>query len=149
MDTYRRNNRKKQQINVDLNTLLYFLPYWIVSFIAMFILFMFFAVIYMLTPMTQNALPVISRIIVIAIELIIAFFVGRQSSAPGIVSGFIYGLGLTLVILIIGMCSGVLKIFSLELILMLITGVFLGMFGGIAGMNCAPKRYRKRRYLMK
>ena len=149
MDTYRRSNCKKQQINIDVGTLLYFLPYWIVSFIAIFILFMLFALIYMITPMTQEALPVISRIIVILVELAMAFLVGRQSSAPGIVSGFIYGLGLTLVILIIGMISGALRIFSLELILMLITGVFLGMFGGIAGMNSAPKKYRKRGYLIK
>ncbi len=149
MDTYRRNNQRKQQINIDLSTIMYFLPYWILSLIGVFILFMIAAFIYMITPMTQNALPAISRVIVIAVELAVAFFVGRQTSEPGIVSGFIYGLGLTLFILIVGMLTGALKIFSLELIMMLLTGVFIGMFGGIAGKNSAPKKYRRRRYVIK
>ncbi len=149
MDTYRRSNRKKNQLNIDLGTLIYFLPYWIVSFILVFVLFMFSALVYMLTPLSQGALPVISRVIITAVELLIAFCVGKQSKTPGIISGAIYGIGFTLVFLLIGIFSGALKIFSLELILMLITGIFLGMLGGMVGMKNTPKRYRKRKYLIK
>lgn len=149
MDTYRRSSRKKPQLNVDLSTILYFVPYWIAAIAVVLILFMLAALVYIITPMTQNALPVISRVIVIAVEVAVAFFVGRQTSAPGLASGFIFGLGLTLIALIVGIFSGALRIFSLELILILFTGVLLGIFGAVAGKNANSKVRGKKSYLIK
>jgi putative membrane protein (TIGR04086 family) len=144
MDTYRRNNSRKQQLNIDLNTIIYFIPYWLLSILVVFILLVIASLLYMITPLTQNSLPAISRIIFVCAEVAIAYFVGRTSNGPGMISGGIFGLGFSLIVLLIGLFTAGLSIFSLKFILILLTGILFGAFGGIVGKNSSMHSSRRR-----
>ena len=149
MDTYQRRNSRKQQLDINLGTLLFFIPYWLISIAAVLALFMLAAVVYMLTPLPQSVLPVVSRILVVAAELALAFVAGRVAQQPGLLTGLIFGLGFTVIFLLIGLLTASISVFSLEFLFLLFTGVLLGACGGIIGKGAAPRRKVQRNYMFK
>ena len=121
-------------------TALFFLPYWILSFIIIFLIFAVVAVVFMITPLSQGTFPFISCFVFAAVELAVAYLLGRFCKMPAVLSGVIYGGGLALIMLIIGLLTKSLSLFSLKFLFMLITGIMLGIFGTIAGYNSKPRR---------
>lgn len=123
---------------------LFFAPYWILSFIMIFIIFAFVALIFLITPLSQSTFPFISCFVFAAVELAVSYFMGRFCSMPAIYSGGIFGAGLAIIMLIVGLVTGSLSIFSLKFLFLLITGIMIGIFGAIAGFNSKPrKKYGK------
>ena len=119
---------------------LFFLPYWLISFILVFLMFAVVAVIFLITPLSQSTFPFISCFVFVAVELAVAYLMGRFCSMPAILSGGIFGAGLSVIMLIVGLLTKSLGIFSLKFLFMLITGIMIGIFGAIAGYNSKPRR---------
>lgn len=120
--------------------LLFFLPYWVLSFIIIFLLFAVVALIFMVTPLSQSTFPFISRFVFIAVELAVAYLMGRFCKMPALVSGSLYGTGLSVIMLFTGLITKSLGLFTLKFLFMLITGILIGVFGAIAGYNSKPRR---------
>ena len=120
--------------------LLFFLPYWLISFILIFLIFALVAVIFLITPLSQSTFPFISGFVFIAVELSISYLMGKFCSMPAIYSGTLYGTGISVIMLIVGLLTKSLPLFSLKFLFLLITGVMLGIFGAIAGFNSKPRR---------
>lgn len=146
MDVYKRKNARKNRPSIDSRSILALIPYWILSLICAFGLFFIAAVVYMFTPLPQTALPAVSRTAVIIAEIAVAFMAGKISRQPGIITGLLFGLGFSLIFMLVGLFTGSISIISIEFWLMLITGVLVGIFGGIIGNSMAPKRSRGRNY---
>lgn len=135
--------RDKEKGNIGKligQTALFFLPYWILSFLAIFLIFAVVAVIFIVTPLSQATFPFISCFVFAAIELAVAYLLGRFCKMPAVLSGGLYGAGLALIMLIIGLLTASLSLFSLKFLFLLITGTMLGIFGTIAGYNSKPRR---------
>ena len=118
----------------------FFLPYWLVSFILIFLIFALVAVIFLITPLSQSTFPFISCLTFIAVEIAVSYLMGKFCSMPAIYSGALYGAGLSIIMLIVGHLTGSLSLFSLKFLFLLITGVMVGIFGAIAGFNSKPRR---------
>ena len=118
----------------------FFLPYWLVSFILIFLIFALVAVVFLITPLSQSTFPFISCFTFIAVEIAISYLMGKFCSMPAIYSGALYGAGLSIIMLIVGLLTGSLSLFSLKFLFLLITGVLVGIFGAIAGFNLKPRR---------
>ena len=118
----------------------FFLPYWLISFILIFLIFAVVAVIFLITPLSQSTFPFISCFVFVAVEISVAYLMGRFCSLPAVLSGIIYGAGLSIIMLIIGLLTGSLGVFSLKFLFLLITGIMVGIFGAIAGYNSKPRR---------
>lgn len=147
METARRSRRKAKKKSGKFTELLkYFAPYWILTFILALILIVLVAIIYIITPLTQGALPAISRTIFIIAELFVAYIAGKVTKGSPIVTGLIYGLGLSVILLFIGVITGSLGLFTLEFLLILFTGILLGMLGSYAGKNYKPAGRRNIRF---
>lgn len=129
-------------------TISFFLPYWILSFIIIFLVFAVVAVIFMITPLSQSTFPFISSFVFIAVELAVSYLLGRFCKIPAVISGSIYGGGLAVIMLLVGLLTGSIGLFSLKFLFLLITGVMMGIFGAIAGLNFKPKK-RYGRYTVK
>ncbi|MBR5587110.1 MAG: hypothetical protein IKW02_04015 [Clostridia bacterium] len=95
---------------------------------------------FIITPLSQATFPFISCFVFAGIELAVAYLLGRFCRMPAIFSGSIYGAGLALIMLIIGLLTASLSLFSLKFLFLLITGTMLGVFGTIAGYNSKPRR---------
>ena len=119
---------------------LFFLPYWLISFIMIFVIFAVVAVIFLITPLSQSTFPFISCFVFIVVELAVSYLMGKFCSMPAIYSGALYGLGLSIIMLIVGLMTRSLGLFSLKFLFLLITGVLVGAFGAIAGYNSKPRR---------
>lgn len=119
---------------------LFFLPYWLISFIMIFVIFAVVAVIFLITPLSQSTFPFISCFVFIAVELAVSYLMGKFCSMPAIYSGALYGAGLSIIMLIVGLLTRSLGLFSLKFLFLLITGVLVGAFGAIAGYNSKPRR---------
>ncbi|MBQ7953468.1 MAG: TIGR04086 family membrane protein, partial [Clostridia bacterium] len=116
---------------------------WILTFIIALILIIFVAIIYIITPLTQGALPAISRIIFIGAELLVAYIAGKVTKTSPIITGMLYGLGFSVILLFIGVITGSLGLFTLEFLLILFTGILLGMLGSYVGKTYKPARKRR------
>lgn len=127
----------------------FFLPYWILSFIMVFIVFALVAVIFLITPLSQSTFPFISSFVFIAVELFVSYLLGKFCKMPAIVSGSLYGAGMAIIMLFIGLITASISLFSLKFLFMLITGVLVGIFGSIVGLNSKPKRKKYGRYIAK
>ncbi len=140
-----RRGKEKGEIGEKIKGIvLFFLPYWLISFILIFLIFSVVAVVFLITPLSQSTFPFISCFVFVAVELSIAYLMGRFCSMPAIFSGALYGAGLSIIMLIVGLLTGSLGLFSLKFLFMLITGVMVGIFGAIAGFNSKPrKKYGK------
>ena len=143
MDAPRRRRPAKKQSGKFVQEIKYFAPYWILTFIIALVLIVLVAIIYIITPLTQGALPAISRTIFIIAELIVAYIAGKVTKTSPVVTGLKYGLGFSVILLFIGIITGRLGIFSLEFLLILFTGVLLGMLGSIVGKNYKPAQKRR------
>lgn len=144
MDSYKRRNSRKKYPSVDSGSLQFFVPYLIASVIMVLLVFILAAAVYMITPIPSTVLPYISIITVIGIELLVAYFVGKVSKLPGLISGAIYGLGFTVIFILIGFIARALSIFSLKFLLVFFTGIFCGIIGALIG-DMRPRRRRRRR----
>lgn len=120
--------------------LAFFAPYWILSFIMIFIIFAFVALIFLITPLSQSTFPFISCFVFAAVEIAVSYFMGRFCSMPAIYSGAVFGAGLAIIMLIVGLVTGSLSLFSLKFLFLLITGIMIGIFGAIAGFNSKPRK---------
>ncbi|MBR6523585.1 MAG: hypothetical protein IKT39_03125 [Clostridia bacterium] len=120
--------------------LAFFVPYWILSFIMIFIIFAFVALIFLITPLSQSTFPFISCFVFVAVEIAVSYFMGRFCSMPAIYSGAIFGAGLAIIMLVVGLVTASLSLFSLKFLFMLITGIMIGIFGAIAGYNAKPRK---------
>ena len=144
METARRSRKREKTKSGKFTEMLkYFAPYWILTFIIALILIVLVAIIYIITPLTQGALPAISRTIFIAAELLVAYIAGKVTKTSPIVTGLLYGLGLSVILLFIGVITGSLGLFTLEFLLILFTGVLLGMLGSFVGKNYKPAAKRR------
>ncbi len=144
MEANRRSRKTgKKSSGKFAEMLKYFAPYWILTFILALILIIFVAIIYIITPLTQSALPWISRTIFIIAELAVAYIAGKVTKTSPIATGMMYGLGLSVILLFIGIITGSLGLFSLEFLLILFTGILLGMFGSMVGKNHKPVPRRR------
>ncbi len=144
METYRRSkSTRRKQPSIGSGTIKYFTPYWILTFIIALILIMFVAIIYIITPMTQNALPAISRTIFIIAELLVAYIAGKVTKSSPILTGALYGFGLAVILLFLGLITGSLGLFTVEFLLILFTGVLVGMLGSFVGKNYTFGKKRK------
>ena len=141
MDAPRRKRTVKKS-GKFVQELKYFAPYWILTFIMALLMIVLVAIIYIITPLTQGALPGISRTIFIIAELIAAYVAGKVTKASPIITGLKYGLGFSVILLLIGLISGRVGIFSLEFLLILFTGILLGMLGSFVGKNHKPAKRR-------
>lgn len=119
---------------------LFFLPYWLISFILIFLIFSVVAVIFLITPLSQSTFPFISGFVFVAVELSVSYLMGRFCSMPAIYSGTLYGAGLSIIMLVVGLLTKSLSLFSLKFLFLLITGIMVGIFGAIAGFNFRPRR---------
>ena len=144
METYKRKEAKKYS-NLDKNALMFFVPYWIIAFILTLFVFVILGLLYIFTPLPNSALPAITRIAVLATEFLMAYLTGKFSRFPAIIAGAIFGIGYTVILLFIGICTLSISLFSLKFLLMLFTGILFGALGGIFGGSAAQKRRRRRR----
>ncbi|MBR2973212.1 MAG: TIGR04086 family membrane protein [Clostridia bacterium] len=142
MEAPRRRRPAKKSSGWFANEIKYFAPYWILTFIIALLLIILVALLYIITPLTQTALPGISRTIFIIAELITAYIAGKVTKTSPIVTGLKYGLGLSVILLFIGLISGRVGIFTLEFLLVLFTGILLGMLGSFVGKNYKPAKRR-------
>ena len=126
----------------------FFLPYWVLSFIMVFIAFALVAVVFLITPLSQSTFPFISSFVFIAVELAVSYLLGKFCKMPAILSGSLYGAGMAIIMLFIGLITSSISLFSLKFLFMLITGVLVGAFGAIAGLNFKPKK-KHSRYIAK
>lgn len=136
----RRGREKSAKGEKAKKLLKFFLPYWLVSFILIFLIFALVAVIFLITPLSQSTFPFISCFTFIAVEIAVSYLMGKFCSMPAIYSGALYGAGLSIIMLIVGLLTGSLSLFSLKFLFLLITGVMVGIFGAIAGFNLKPRR---------
>lgn len=143
MDTYRRTGKRKKQINLDAGMMRFFLPYWITAAIALFILYFFTALIYMLTPVSASALPFLSRTVSVLVLMVFSAMAGHETR-EGIVTGGFFALVFTLFILVLGMLFRAINLFSLLFLVLLVTGVLFGCIGGIIGSGRKKRRRRVR-----
>ena len=140
MDAPRRRRPAKKRSSWLANEVKYFAPYWILTFIIALLLIVLVAIVYIITPLTQGALPGISRTIFIIAELLTAYIAGKVTKTSPMVTGFKYGLGLSVILLFIGLIAGRIGIFTLEFLLVLFTGILLGMLGSFVGKNYKPSK---------
>ena len=127
--------REKEKGNISKligQTVLFFLPYWLLSFLIIFIIFAVVAVVFIITPLSQATFPFISCFCFAVVELAVSYLLGRFCKMPAVLSGIIYGAGLALIMLIIGLVTASLSLFSLKFLFLLITGSLIGIFGTIA-----------------
>ena len=136
----RRGKEKSAAGEKAKKLLLFFLPYWLISFILIFLIFALVAVIFLITPLSQSTFPFISGFAFVAVELAVSYLMGRFCSMPAIYSGALYGAGISILMLIVGLLTASLPLFSLKFLFLLITGVMVGIFGAIAGFNSRPRR---------
>lgn len=127
----------------------FFLPYWILSFIMVFIAFALVAAIFLITPLSQSTFPFISSFVFISVELAVSYLLGKFCKMPAIVSGSLYGAGMAIIMLFIGLITASINLFSLKFLFMLITGVLVGAFGAVAGLNLKPRKSKYGRYIAK
>ncbi len=144
----KRGNEKRIVPEKVKKMFFFFLPYWILSFLAVLLIFSLVAVIFLITPLSQSTFTFISCLTFIAAEFAVAYFLGKTCKMPAVVSGSLYGGGLSLIMLVLGLCTGSISLFSLKFLLMFITGVLIGAFASIAGFNSRPRR-RYSRYAVK
>lgn len=144
METYKRKEAKKYS-NLDKNAMMFFVPYWIIAFILTLFVFVILGLLYIFTPLSNSALPAIVRIAVLATEFFMAYLTGKFSRFPAVIAGAFFGLGYTVILLFLGICTLSISLFSLKFLLMLFTGILFGALGGIFGGSAAQKRRRRRR----
>ncbi|MFA7636269.1 MAG: hypothetical protein WCX81_00745 [Monoglobales bacterium] len=135
-----RGKEKDTAGNKIKSVIAYFVPYWVLSFILIFLIFAVVALIFLITPLSQSTFPFVSCFVFVAVEISIAYLLGKFCPMIPLLSGGVYGGGLSLIMLIIGLLSRSVGLFSLKFLFMLITGIMVGIFGTIAGYNSKPRR---------
>ena len=145
-------SRREKEVNGKMakvkELLGFFAPYWILSFIMVFIAFALVAIVFLITPLSQSTFPFISSFVFIAVELLVSYLLGKYCKMPAILLGGLYGAGMAVIMLFVGLVTASISLFSLKFLFMLITGILVGAFGAIAGFNAKPKR-KQTRYIAK
>ena len=124
----------------DENLLKSVLPYVLVSYILMAVILLVISLLYFIIPFSEGELSVTTTIITIILLFTFAKFIGKNTKQNKAIYGGVYGGLFAFIMVVLGVCSKNIVLFSIGPVIYVLAGFLIGVIGGTFGSYSKRKR---------